>query len=183
MSWRRRAPAAGRGAARGAATYKLYVSPQPEALPIAFGDILAALAAAGAPQLKIGADFRGVLRPDKIVAHFPDFESLAAGAARLAERLGGMGGMGGIAAQGVPFTAEIGGDGLLSWGVDPPLPAGRSAAWRESWRTWLCRRLALALLAGRGSAPEPWRFALERLRLEGVDTESWAPGALVFHQG
>ena len=181
MSWRRRGPAAraggGGGARRGKATYKLYVSPAPEALPAAFGEILAAFDAARVPQMKIGSDGWGLLRPDKIVAHFPDFEALAAAVARLAERLGGIGG---IAAQGVPFTAEIGGDGLLSWGVDPPLLAGRPASGRESWRTWLCRRLALALLAARGSSPEPWRFALERLRLEGVDTTTWAPGARVF---
>jgi hypothetical protein len=182
MSWRRRGPAAGggspgrggRGTARGQATYKLYVSPAPEVLPTAFGEILAALVTARVPQVKIGSDARGMLRPDKIVAHFPDFEALAAAAARLSERLAG------IAVQGVPFTAEIGGDGLVSWGVDPPHPAGSPASGRESWRTWLCRRLALALLAARGSSPEPWRFALERLRLEGVDTTTWAPGARVF---
>jgi hypothetical protein len=177
MSWRRRGPARSRPSARGQATYKLYLSPAPEALPAAFGEILAALDAARVPQVKIGAEAWGMLRPDKIVAHFPDFEGLAAAAARLAERLGG------LAVQGVPFTAEIGGDGLLSWGVDPPLAAGKPAAGRESWRTWLCRRLALALLAARGASPEPWSFALERLRLEGVDTVHWAPGARVFGRG
>jgi hypothetical protein len=176
MSWRRRGTAGERPAARGTATYKLYVSPVPEALPTAFGEILAALDAARVPQVKIGCDGWGLLRPDKIVAHFPDLEALAASAARLAERLGG------IPVQGVPFTAEIGGGGLLSWGVDPPTD-GVPAAGRESWRTWLCQRLALALFAARETSPEPWRFALERLRLEGVDTATWAPGALVFRQG
>jgi hypothetical protein len=177
MSWRRRGTAGEGSAARGTATYKLYVSPTPEALPTAFGEILAALGAARVPQVKIGSDSWGVLRPDKIVAHFPDFDALAASAARLSERLDG------IPVQGVPFTAEIGGDGLLSWGVDPPGEGTRSTAGRESWRTWLCQRLALSLLAARATSPEPWRFALERLRLEGVDIDTWAPGALVFRQG
>jgi hypothetical protein len=42
-------------------------------------------------------------------------------------------------------------------------------------------RLARDLLAARqAAAPEPWRFALDRLRLEGVDTETWTPGALLW---
>jgi hypothetical protein len=160
------------------------VSPAPESLPKAFGEILAALSAARVPRLKVGADAWGVLRPDKIVAHFPDFETLAASAALLAERLAG------LPVHGVPFTAEIGGGGLLSWGADP-------AAKGASWRSWLCQRLAAALLAARAAratradtapAPppgdtEPWRFAIERLRLEGVDTGTWAPGPLLWRQG
>jgi hypothetical protein len=27
---------------------------------------------------------------------------------------------------------------------------------------------------------EPWRFALERVRLDGVDTTTWTPGALLW---
>ena len=96
-------------------------------------------------------------------------------------------GIAGIAAQGVPFTSEIGGDGLLSWGVDPP--AGeRSSLWdgRESWRLWLSHRLARALIDARAAETpenagiEPWRFALERVRLDGVDTATWTPGALLW---
>jgi hypothetical protein len=87
----------------------------------------------------------------------------------------------------VPFTSEIGGDGLLSWGVDPPDEEG--SAWRgwsgrESWRLWLARRLASALVTAQATGPseEAWRFVLDRLRLEGVDTDTWTPGALVFRQ-
>ncbi|HSF38683.1 MAG TPA: hypothetical protein VLT87_02755, partial [Thermoanaerobaculia bacterium] len=77
----------------------------------------------------------------------------------------------------------------LSWGVDPPAEE-RSAFGdgRESWRFWLTHRLARALLAGKaagkaaGESVEPWRFALERLRLEGVDTDSWTPGALLWRE-
>lgn len=160
----------------GGAVFKLYVSPVPEALGEGFAEILEALSASRARQFKVGADAAGLLRPDKIVAYFPDFDRLSEAAGRLGGRLAG------LAPQGVPFTAEIAGDGLLSWGADPPV-AQRSpllGGW-ESWRLWLTNRLAAALVASRGEgAAEPWRFALERVRLEGVDTETWTPGALLL---
>ena len=180
LSWRRRGVdqggAGGRLAANGA-TWKLYVSPAPEALAGGFGRILDALAATRAPQFKIGADAAGLLRPDKMVAYYPSFERLAAAAEALTERLDG------TPAQGVPFTSEIGAGGLLSWGVDPPADSQWSG--RESWRLWLTHRLAVAILSGKKSAApgvEPWRFALERLRLEGVDTDSWTPGGTLFRE-
>ena len=177
LSWRSlrlRAPLSG-----SAAMYKLYVSPVTERLGDDFGTILAALSAAGAPQFKVGADAAGLLRPDKIVAYFPSFERLAEAAAELAERLQGVPG------HGVPFTSEIAGAGLLSWGVDPPARASRMP-WqgRESWRLWLTHCLARALLDARTSqaaagtgqvAIEPWRFAIERLELDDVDTATWTP--------
>jgi hypothetical protein len=173
MSWRSRSgePAS---ALRGT-TYKLYVSPAPEALAGSFGAVLDALGAGRAAQFKIGAGAAGLLRPDKIVAYFPSFERLAAAAAVVSSRLGG------VPAQGVPFTSEIGGDGLLSWGMDPPA-AERSWRGGESWRLWLTHRLARALLSARdaGEGVEPWRFALERVRMEGIDTGSWTPAASLW---
>jgi hypothetical protein len=177
MSWSSARP---RQASPGSgATYKLYVSPVTEQLGESFGLILAALTAVGARHFKVGADAGGLLRPDKIVAYFPDFERLAEAANGLAERLRG------VAAQGVPFTSEIAGDGLLSWGVDPPASESR-LPWngKESWRLWLTHCLARALLDARASGAaadggeagvEPWRFAVERLRLDGVDTDTWTP--------
>jgi hypothetical protein len=178
LSWRSRGRAEGRTAPEGSATWKLYVSPAPEALAASFGAVLDALAAGRAAQFKIGAGAAGLLRPDKIVAYFPDFERLAAAADAVSSRLAG------VPAQGVPFTSEIGGDGLLSWGMDPP--ASERGAWgdRESWRLWLTHRLARALLAARAAeTPEPWRYALERVRLEGVDTGSWTPAASLWSAG
>lgn len=171
LSWRSRQDGDLSG---GGATWKLYVSPVPEALPGSFGDILEALAAGRAAQFKIGADALGILRADKIVAYFPSFERLAVAAEALETRLSG------IPAQGVPFTSEIGGEGLLSWGVDPPREESSFGS-GESWRLWLTHRLSRALLSARSTAePEPWRFALERVRLEGVDTDTWTPGALLW---
>jgi hypothetical protein len=159
-------------------TWKLYVSPAPEALAESFGAVLEALAAARAGQFKVGAGAGGLLRPDKIVAYFPSFERLAQAADAMASRLDG------VPAQGVPFTSEIGGGGLLSWGMDPPA-SERTWGGRESWRLWLTHRLARALLAARGAPEglEPWRFALERLRLEGIDTGTWTPAAGLWREG
>ena len=174
LSWRSRRDGDLSGTSGGGATWKLYVSPAPEALPESFGDILEALAAGRAAQFKVGADALGILRADKIVAYFPSFERLATAAEALETRLSG------IPAQGVPFTSEIGGAGLLSWGVDPPREES-SLGSGESWRLWLTHRLSRALLSARSTqTPEPWRFALDRVRLEGVDTDTWTPGALLW---
>jgi len=209
-TWRRGGRrGAGPAATSGGAVYKLYASPQLEALAASGAPLLAALAATGPFQIKIGAEARALLRPDKLVAYFSSFERLSAAAEALAGRLDGM------PVQGVPFTAEICGGGLLSWGVDPP-PA--RSAWQrsESWRQRLTRRLALAILAARtepawtprqpsppsrpdtaaaesgGDAAaaaaaaavpmEPWEFALARLRLDGIDTGTWTPGALAWQE-
>lgn len=213
LTWQRRRPVAPGGsaaatpatAARDAPTYKLYVSPAPEALPEAFGGVLDGLAAVGAPGFKVGAGAGGLLRPDKIVAYFETFESLAAAAGALTERLAG------VAPHGVPFTSEIAAGGQLSWGADPPPAAGfwpLGGDGRMSWRLWLTNRLARALIAAvaagggdagavdtartgtgspvagaaAGEAMEPWRFAVERLRLEGIDTDSWTPGGSLWRR-
>jgi hypothetical protein len=191
MAWyaRPRAGGAGESAGRrpGGPTWKLYVSPRAEALAGSFGAVLEALTAARALQFKVGSDASGLLRSDKIVAYFPSYELLAAAADSVLARLDG------TPAQGVPFTAEIGGGGLLSWGVDPP-DAERSVlgGGRESWRVWVSHRLAWALTAARNASRgtpealvepiEPWRFALERVRLEGVDTETWTPSAALWKE-
>ena len=172
------------GGRAGGPTWKLYVSPRPEDVAGGFSAVLAALTAARASQFKVGADASGLLRPDKIVAYFPSYERLAEAAEAVLARLDG------APAQGVPFTAEIGGGGLLSWGVDPPDDV-RSVLGgsRESWRVWVAHRLAWALLTARNTTAEPrehplepWRFALERVRLEGIDTATWAPGASLWKE-
>jgi hypothetical protein len=155
-------------------TFKLYISPRPEFAREAFDAVLRTLTQTGAaPQFKIGNDAAGLLRPDKMVAYFRSRELLRKTAEHLAERLKG------CAAQGVPFTAAVTEDGLLSWGVDPLREKG-ALTWqeRESWRLWITNRLASALVTAKrtpGGGLEPWQFAMERLRLEGVDTETWTP--------
>jgi hypothetical protein len=123
---------------------------------------------------KVGADVYGLLRPDKIVVYFERFADLQETAASLSERLKG------CPAHGVPFTAQLGAAGLLSWGVDPPAEEDLRLPWpqRESWRLRICNRLAAALvLAKRSQQPRisASLFALERLRLEGIDPRTWTP--------
>jgi hypothetical protein len=178
ISWISRAVDGAEGRPDGP-TWKLYVSPRPEGLAEGgFGAILEALTAARARQFKVGRDAGGLLRADKIVSYFPSFERLAEAAEAVVARLAG------VPVQGVPFTSEIGGGGLLSWGMDPPR-SERSWSLGESWRHWLALRLARDLLAARQAAApgvEPWRFALDRLRLEGIDTDTWTPGALLWKE-
>ncbi len=155
---------------RHGSNFKLYVSPGLDGLP----DALAAVAETlrGAPGLsgfKIGRDVGGICRPDKLVVYFDRLDDLHGAATALGERLDG------CPPHGVPFTAAIDRDGLLSWGSDPPrTPGGEPAG---SWRLWIAERLAEFLARARreGGALEPWRFALERLALAGVDADTWAP--------
>lgn len=164
------------GPRAGTPVYKLYVSPTTEALPEAFGVAVEDFATAGAFAFKVGADLEGLLRPDKLVAYFSSFEALAEASSRLAADLDG------IPPQGVPFTAESSADGLLSWGVDPPSSASIGMG-VESWRLWIVRQLASALIAARAAdAPDPIGFALQRLQVRGVDTTNWAPTQLMWKE-
>lgn len=169
-SWQPRPTSAGRPA-RGGASYKLYVSPAIEALPEAVLAVAAGLRGApGLSAFKVGRGVSGICRPDKLVVYFDRLDDLRRAAEALRERLDG------CSAHGVPFSAAIAPDGLLSWGSDPPRES--TAAGSRSWRLWIAERLAEYLVRARrsGSAgPPPWRFALERLSLAGVDTDTWAP--------
>ena len=56
-------------------TYKLYISPRPEALPQALALAVPAFMEAGVCTFKLGSDAFGLLRPDKLIAYFNDFSS------------------------------------------------------------------------------------------------------------
>jgi len=153
--------------------YKLYLSPRPEFVREAFRALAHVLADVRAHHFKIANNAVNLLRPDKMVIYFWNFETLHEAATRIATRLAG------CPVQGVPFTAGITRDGLLSWGIDPaPESSPVTSLGLESWRLWTTNRLATGLLAAKRAKTnglEPWRFALERLLLEGVDTDTWAP--------
>jgi hypothetical protein len=174
QQWAARAPAN----ATAALTHKLYISPLPEALARdGFAAIVSALSASGASHFKVGSGAAGLLRPDKIVAYFPDFESLTACAHRLHAQLAGM------AAHGAPFTAEIDAEGLLSWGMDPPSTISEENGHAMSWRQWLTGHLARAILAGRAvQSPRPAEYAMARVRLEGIDANTWTPVPSIFRK-
>ena len=144
-------------------------------MPEVLAPLVDTMTAAGATRFKIGADATGLLRPDKIVVYLGSGQELATVAAAVAATLAG------VAPHGVPFSAELGGDGLLSWGGDPPSGAGPVGGGRESWRLSVCRRLAESLQVAQ-AAPlrrtRPAGFALARLALDGVDVRSFAPATL-----
>lgn len=143
---------------------KLYVSPRPEALADAFPIVAETFADLEVASFKVGRGAAGLLRPDKIVAYFDDTEHLGRVAGALSRSLGGM------SAQGAPFTAELAGDGLLSWGRDPRPVAG---AQPESWRSWITARLAEAIVAVRQPGVDPTPAVMARMAALGV--EDWTP--------
>jgi len=165
----------------GGVTHKLYVSPRPERIRDAFEIVVRVLTGFPGAQFKIGQDAAGLLRPDKLVTYFLTREQLDDAAAVLQRELAG------CEAQGVPFTAGIDDAGLLSRGIDPP-DSDRALSWlgRESWRLWVVQRLAAALSLAKSarsaSAIEPWRFAIERARRQGVDVETWTPSATLWSE-
>jgi hypothetical protein len=152
--------------------YKIYVSPTLEAIPDVLRKVIEVFAEKRVARFKIGADLGNLCRPDKIMAYLDTFEHVDEVARVLGERLGD------VPVQGVPFTADLCHDGLVSWGMDPQQRAVVQGHSSVSWRLWITHRLATALLHARDlphTAVEPWRFALERLRLQGIDTDTWTP--------
>jgi hypothetical protein len=148
---------------------KLYVGLALEELPECLPSLVAELGRSQAVQFKIGADLDGLLRPDKLIVYFPSKDALLAAAQALqaivAKRT----------VHAVPFTADIAAGGSLSWGIDP---ASEWFGERLSWRQWICEKVASALILARNGAIDgiaPWQFALERLQLEGVDTDTFMP--------
>lgn len=156
-------------------TFKLYVSPACSALPEAFAETAVTFARSRGFQWKAGRGVRGLLRPDKIVAYFHRFSDLQETAARLVAKLDG------CSPHGVPFTCEVAGAGLLSWGLDPPRDE-RTVSWlsQTSWRSRICNRLGASLALYKTAAQpgvSPAEFATERLRLEGIDPDTWTPAS------
>jgi hypothetical protein len=169
LSWHRREGRSGHPS--DASRYKLYVSPNPQFIRSAFAEVVALLPNFPASGLKIGSNAHGILRPDKLVVYFDRYDDLFTFAETLLPQLAG------ISAHGVPFSAPIDDAGILSWGTDPPR-SERDIGWYvdDSWRIWLCNRLAVALIAAWDSSTTeitPWRYALARLWLSGVDTRTW----------
>ena len=158
-----------------AAVFKLYLSPMPAALLADFNPFLEALGASEAFEVKVGAGAAGLLRPDKLVAYFATFEQAAAAAQAAAASLKDLAAG---SAHGVPLTAPIDAAGLLSWGIDPAAGDWGAPGGGDSWRLWLARLLAGALLAARVAGLDEEGacvFARQRAELEGIDGATWAP--------
>jgi hypothetical protein len=154
--------------------YKVYLSAHPDDAARCLRAALALLAPPfAAIGCKVGADVFGLLRPDKLVIYFARWDALQRGVRMLRRDLTG------ARAHGVPFTAPLAADGLLSWGMDPPA-SRRLLMFRglRSWRGWLTTRLGHLLAAAHQAgldAAEAAAFATVRLSLDGVDTGDWKP--------
>jgi hypothetical protein len=158
--------------------FKIYVSPMPGHLRDAVHVLVRELAECGRTTFKVGGDVNGLLRPDKLVVYFTDRAHFEEAAAKLARSFAGM------SPQGVPFTAPVVANGLISRGMDPPrsttLLRTRGG---ESWRQWVTNRLAVYLLTARATRTDATamtdaQFAVARLRLDGVDVRQWAPDSI-----
>ena len=149
--------------------FKLYISPALSDLADAFHASTEILGQSpGITGLKIGRGLAGLTRPDKLVAYFSRRDDLQEAGWRLHQRLHA------CQAQGVPFTAELSPDGLLSWGADPPRTAPGQPG---SWRFWLACKLAahFATLRRANVSGPIWPVVLDRLRADGVDPQTWIP--------
>jgi hypothetical protein len=86
--------------------------------------------------------------------------------------------LGDVEAQGVPYTAAIDATGLVSWGRDPEALLTAGFPGGCSWRMFIVNRLAMALkrapLEHNDALVE---FALQRIRLEGIEPDEWLPAA------
>jgi hypothetical protein len=154
------------------ASYKLYVSPVVDDTREALEAVIGSLSySQGVTGFKVGVGLWGISRPDKILVYFTQLDDLYRFADLLRTRLSG------CAAHGVAFSAAVSEDGLLSWGADPPRGATEGER-TTSWRMWVTRRLAEYLISARTATlkrMEPWQYALERMSLAGIDTDTWIP--------
>lgn len=154
-------------------TFKVFISPAPEQAADAVEALVDALAACGPAPFKVPAGPYALMRPDKIVVYFNDRAAMTAFIRTVRPRLAG------LRAHGVPFSADITRDGLLSWGLDPvdsALPW--STVNTQSWRIAVTSRLARSLILARHAMTpnvDGVCFALDRLSLDPVDVRSWTP--------
>ncbi len=153
--------------------FKVYLSPTIDALARAIDLAIPILKRHACPVFKIGGGLHQLLRPDKFVAYFFNQRQMRETASDLAVALAALPG------QGVPFSGPVNHTTIVSWAIDPPSDA-HPLAWqgRDSWRTWVARRIARYILIARHYATspvKPWEFARIRVKLDGVDTGDWTP--------
>jgi hypothetical protein len=147
---------------------KLYVSPSPASLRDAVMEVVALLPDSLATNFKMGASAYGLLRPDKLMIYFDNYNDMFDFAESLLPRIVG------LSVQGVPFSASLDQSGILSWGIDPAeKEIGFGFHVDDSWRIWICNRLAAALTDAFDTVSSPWIYALTKIWLAGIDTRTW----------
>lgn len=166
------------------ADHKIYVSPTVDQLPAALLTVLACGADLPIAAVKVGATPATILRPDHLLVYCEGESDLKEVGIALSSALTG------LPAQGVPFTAALTADGLLSWGSDSAAKqrirlakkspdAHRSKRARPhdhalTWRTMVTAVAATALTLSRHSGT-PIEIALRHLREAGVDPATFGP--------
>jgi hypothetical protein len=154
-------------------TFKVFISPEPQQAADAVEVVVDTLVTTGPAPLKIPAGLYSLMRPDKIVVYFTTRAGMRAFIRSLRPRLDE------LRAHGVPFSADVTGNGLVSWGLDPAdgsLPFSNTNT--QSWRVTITSRLARSLILARHAVAQrvdPVQFALDRLSLDPVDVATWAP--------
>jgi hypothetical protein len=145
--------------------HKTYVSPLPHAFAAALPVVLRVAVELGVPSLKVGCTPEGVLRPDKIVLYAGSPAAADALARVLTVRLAG------LPAQGVPFSAQVDGAGLVSRGTDPP-----GTSWRAHVTALAADALHELAVPG-GRAADLVEAVRDVLAGQGLDGRSWQPVA------
>lgn len=151
-------------------SYKCYIGVRTADLLARSHLFLDAIAATDAPAFKIAFNRYGIARADKFIVYAETEFVLRQIVESLLPVVSDI-----ECTQPVPFTASASENGGLSWAYDPPLDRF-ALSWldRESWRVWICNRLAASLqLSKLDKAMEPWQFAMLRLEWDGIDTLHW----------
>ena len=150
---------------------KLYISPVLADLPRCLRRVVDILPSLPFRGWKVGRYSFGIARPDKICVYFPSTEEAQAAARIFAGELQG------AEAHGVPFTNRQDPHGLLSIGVDPNQKVSQPGfAIQNSWRLWVARKLASAMITAKldGNYPlSPEQSSLWGLYFLGIDPTNW----------
>ena len=161
----------------GSITYKLYLSMNMNSLREFLGEILNVLSFSNAFHFKYGKRITELLRADNFMIYFKQKSDLLKTAKLLQPIISK------ATPRGVPFTSELFGDGLLSWGIDPPHQK-KNLIPRTSWRLWVCNQLASFLIKfqknNMNTSFEPWQLAKKELDQIGIDTKTWTPSENLY---
>jgi hypothetical protein len=157
---------------RSQGTCKLYISPLANDLPEVFLKSIPVINTSDAVSFKIGNTLQGLLRPDKMVVYFYSQGSLFKTAGILSNKLKG------YVSQGVPFSAQLDDNGLLSYGEDPPDDEMQHGLESGSWRTVIGDKLAPILLQAKEAKmnwPRTITYIEATMQATGFDIRNWEP--------
>ncbi|MEJ2854199.1 MULTISPECIES: hypothetical protein [unclassified Saccharothrix] len=150
---------------------KAYVSPDVASLPAVLPAAVRLADRLDAAGCKLGGTPSGVSRPDRFVCYFADLDAVEEFADALRVEVDGVRG------RGVPLTAPLGPDNLVSWGTDPD-PARVPVPWLGgSWRRQITDVLATALAHAGPDHTVTELVAIARAGAteHGIDPMTWTP--------